>query len=111
VFALRSILAEMAKTRLDLLLVARGLAPTREKAQGMILAGQVRTGDGEWTIGDGRPGPTTRRLRDTLLGLQEGRADDPFGWRVPVAASVQPSLLADGPLRVLDEHPAAGTCG
>ncbi|HEV2064438.1 MAG TPA: TlyA family RNA methyltransferase, partial [Thermoanaerobaculia bacterium] len=31
----------MAKTRLDLLLVARGLAPTREKAQAMILAGLV----------------------------------------------------------------------
>ncbi len=29
------------KTRLDLLLVARGLAPTREKAQAMILAGLV----------------------------------------------------------------------
>jgi 23S rRNA (cytidine1920-2'-O)/16S rRNA (cytidine1409-2'-O)-methyltransferase len=31
----------LAKTRLDLLLVARGLAPTREKAQAMILAGRV----------------------------------------------------------------------
>jgi 23S rRNA (cytidine1920-2'-O)/16S rRNA (cytidine1409-2'-O)-methyltransferase len=30
-----------SKTRLDLLLVARGLAPTREKAQAMILAGLV----------------------------------------------------------------------
>ena len=29
------------KSRLDLLLVARGLAPTREKAQAMILAGSV----------------------------------------------------------------------
>jgi 23S rRNA (cytidine1920-2'-O)/16S rRNA (cytidine1409-2'-O)-methyltransferase len=31
----------MAKSRLDLLLVSRGLAPTREKAQAMILAGNV----------------------------------------------------------------------
>ncbi len=31
----------MPKTRLDLLLVARGLAPTREKAQAMILSGRV----------------------------------------------------------------------
>jgi 23S rRNA (cytidine1920-2'-O)/16S rRNA (cytidine1409-2'-O)-methyltransferase len=31
----------MPRHRLDLLLVARGLAPSREKAQGMILAGQV----------------------------------------------------------------------
>jgi len=29
------------RQRLDLLLVARGLAPTREKAQGLILAGLV----------------------------------------------------------------------
>ncbi|MEP6767444.1 MAG: TlyA family RNA methyltransferase [Acidobacteriota bacterium] len=31
----------MPKTRLDLLLVSRGLAPTREKAQAMVLAGLV----------------------------------------------------------------------
>ncbi|HLN79698.1 MAG TPA: TlyA family RNA methyltransferase [Thermoanaerobaculia bacterium] len=31
----------MPRTRLDLLLVARGLAPTREKAQAMILSGGV----------------------------------------------------------------------
>jgi 23S rRNA (cytidine1920-2'-O)/16S rRNA (cytidine1409-2'-O)-methyltransferase len=31
----------VAKTRLDLLLLSRGLAPTREKAQAMILAGLV----------------------------------------------------------------------
>src|SRR5258706_12773721 len=29
------------KSRLDVLLVARGLAPTREKAQAMILSGRV----------------------------------------------------------------------
>jgi len=32
------------KSRLDLLLVARGLAPTRERAQAMILAGRVEVG-------------------------------------------------------------------
>lgn len=32
----------MAKTRLDLLLVARGLAPTRERARALILAGDVQ---------------------------------------------------------------------
>ena len=37
----------MARTRLDLLLVARGLAPTRERARALILAGQVSV--------DGRP--------------------------------------------------------
>ncbi|ODS51912.1 MAG: hemolysin [Acidobacteria bacterium SCN 69-37] len=37
----------MAKTRLDLLLVTRGLAPTRERARALILAGHVTV--------DGRP--------------------------------------------------------
>jgi len=32
----------MSKTRLDLLLVSRGLAPSRAKAQALIMAGQVR---------------------------------------------------------------------
>jgi 23S rRNA (cytidine1920-2'-O)/16S rRNA (cytidine1409-2'-O)-methyltransferase len=30
------------RTRLDLLLVERGLAPSRERARALILAGQVR---------------------------------------------------------------------
>ena len=34
----------MPRLRLDRLLVARGLAPTREKAQAMILAGAVSVG-------------------------------------------------------------------
>ena len=34
-----------AKARLDLLLVERGLAPTRAKAQGLIMAGQVYVAD------------------------------------------------------------------
>ncbi|MGC8915684.1 MAG: TlyA family RNA methyltransferase [Thermoanaerobaculum sp.] len=34
----------MAKVRLDALLVQKGLAPTRQKAQGLILAGRVRVG-------------------------------------------------------------------
>ncbi|MDR3605871.1 MAG: TlyA family RNA methyltransferase [Oligoflexia bacterium] len=33
------------KTRIDVLLVERGLAPTRERAQSMIIAGQVLVGD------------------------------------------------------------------
>ena len=39
----------MAKKRLDVLLVERGLFPSREKAQGAILAGQVFIGDGRGT--------------------------------------------------------------
>jgi TlyA family rRNA methyltransferase/putative hemolysin len=37
----------MKKERADVLLVARGLAETRHKAQALIMAGQVRTGGGE----------------------------------------------------------------
>jgi branched-chain amino acid aminotransferase len=46
--------------------------------------GEVRDGDRTWTMGDGRTGPVTRRLRSSLLDLQEGRAPDPYGWRVPL---------------------------
>lgn len=42
--------------------------------------GQVRGADGGWTIGDGRPGPVTMRLREELLGIQYGRRADDFGW-------------------------------
>ena len=35
----------MAKKRVDLLLVERGLADTRQKAQAVIMAGQVYTGE------------------------------------------------------------------
>jgi len=35
----------MPKQRLDKLMVERGLAPSREKAQALIMAGQVVVGD------------------------------------------------------------------
>lgn len=35
-------------------------------------------------IGSGEPGPVTVDLRRRLLDVQQGRAEDPFGWRVPV---------------------------
>ncbi|MGW0434053.1 branched-chain amino acid aminotransferase [Micromonospora sp. NPDC003197] len=42
--------------------------------------GQVRFPDGEFTIGDGAEGESTRRLRQTLVDIQRGRAADPHGW-------------------------------
>ncbi|MGC5310384.1 branched-chain amino acid aminotransferase [Micromonospora zamorensis] len=42
--------------------------------------GRVRGASDEWTIGDGRPGPVTMRLRDELLGIQYGRIPDDLGW-------------------------------
>jgi len=42
--------------------------------------GRVRGANDDWTIGDGRPGPVTLRLRDELLGIQYGRIPDDLGW-------------------------------
>lgn len=36
-------------------------------------------------VGDGQPGANTLRLREALTDIQLGRADDPYGWRTPVA--------------------------
>lgn len=44
----------------------------------------VKSHRGEWTIGDGQPGEVTGRLRESLLALQSGRADDPHGWMYPL---------------------------
>jgi branched-chain amino acid aminotransferase len=42
--------------------------------------GHVKSAAGDWTVGDGRPGPITMQLRKALLDLQTGRAADPHGW-------------------------------
>jgi len=42
--------------------------------------GEIRGLEGEWTIGDGQPGPVTMRLREHLLGIQFGALPDPYGW-------------------------------
>ena len=36
------------------------------------------------TVGDGRPGPNTMKLRQALVDIQVGAAPDPFAWRTPV---------------------------
>ena len=46
--------------------------------------GSVRSATGEWTVGDGTPGPVTMRLREHLLGLQTGQVDDTHGWMHPL---------------------------
>jgi 23S rRNA (cytidine1920-2'-O)/16S rRNA (cytidine1409-2'-O)-methyltransferase len=45
-----------ARVRLDALLVDRGLAETRSKAQALVLAGKVRVGDGDRARRDHKPG-------------------------------------------------------
>ncbi|OKK14745.1 branched-chain amino acid aminotransferase [Streptomyces sp. CB00455] len=42
--------------------------------------GFVRSADGEWSIGGGRPGPVAARLHAELTGMQTGVRPDPFGW-------------------------------
>ncbi|GAA3852884.1 branched-chain amino acid aminotransferase [Streptomyces sedi] len=42
--------------------------------------GSVRSAEGDWTVGDGQPGPITQRLRAELLGIQTGQRPDPYGW-------------------------------
>ncbi|HEX4905721.1 MAG TPA: branched-chain amino acid aminotransferase [Acidimicrobiales bacterium] len=45
--------------------------------------GTLTTATGSATMGDGTPGPITLRLREALVAIQEGRADDAFGWTSP----------------------------
>jgi branched-chain amino acid aminotransferase len=42
--------------------------------------GSVKAVSGEWTVGDGEPGPVTVRLRKALLDIQLGDAPDRHGW-------------------------------
>jgi branched-chain amino acid aminotransferase len=42
--------------------------------------GRVKSADGEFTIGDGSPGPVTLRLREELVALQYGTRPDTHGW-------------------------------
>ncbi len=42
--------------------------------------GGVRFPDGEFLIGGGEPGQVTMALRQKLVDIQRGRAEDPHGW-------------------------------
>jgi branched-chain amino acid aminotransferase len=42
--------------------------------------GAVRSADTEWTIGDSGAGPVTTRLREELVGIQQGTRPDRYGW-------------------------------
>lgn len=42
--------------------------------------GTVKCADGEWTQGDGAPGEVTLKLRERLLDIQRGIAEDTHGW-------------------------------
>jgi branched-chain amino acid aminotransferase len=42
--------------------------------------GRVRSVEGEIVMGDGGSGAATMKLRQQLVDIQRGRADDPHGW-------------------------------
>lgn len=46
--------------------------------------GKLRYKDDVMVIGDGKIGPLSQKLYDTLTGIQWGKLDDPLGWRVEV---------------------------
>ena len=42
--------------------------------------GAVKSARGAWTVGDGRPGAVSMRLRQALVDIQRGAAPDRHGW-------------------------------
>ena len=46
--------------------------------------GKLRYKDDVMVIGDGNIGPVSQKLYDSLTGIQWGKLDDPFGWRIEV---------------------------
>jgi branched-chain amino acid aminotransferase len=50
--------------------------------------GAVKSARGAWTIGDGKPGELTMRLRQALVDIQRGAAADPHGWMHRPAARI-----------------------
>ena len=70
------------KSRLDTLLVARGLAPTRAKAQALVLAGLVEV--------DGRPAAKAGQAFDEDVGIRVAGPEHPYVSRggVKLAAAL-----------------------
>ncbi|MET7419359.1 branched-chain amino acid aminotransferase [Dactylosporangium sp. NPDC005555] len=59
------------------------LRETFASGTGVVISsiGTARTADGEFTIAGAVEGPFTTKIRDTLVGIQRGTVEDPFGWR------------------------------
>ena len=62
--------ATSRRTRLDLLLVERGLATTRARAQALVMAGQVRVGEGDRARSDLKAGDLV--ANDASIAVSEG---------------------------------------
>jgi branched-chain amino acid aminotransferase len=50
--------------------------------------GAVKSARASWTVGDGKPGDITMRLRKSLVDIQHGAAADPHHWMHPLARIV-----------------------
>ena len=61
--------AKRPRIRLDQLLVERGLAESRTRAQALVLAGKVRVGEGDGARRDRKPGDLIRP--ETTISLEE----------------------------------------
>jgi len=46
--------------------------------------GKLRYMDDVFEIGGGNIGPVTQKLYDAITGIQWGKTEDPFGWRITV---------------------------
>lgn len=64
-------------------------------AGGLVAVGSFYHPDvGEITVGDGKMGPVTERLRLELLGIQNGTRPDRFGWLKEVKPIVEEEGIA-----------------
>lgn len=91
-----------SKRRLDLLLVERGLAPTREKAQALILAGLVEV--------DGRPGAKAGASFDESAEIAVAGPPHPYVSRggVKLAAALDHFAIDPAGLACLDVGASTG---
>jgi len=91
-----------SKRRLDLLLVERGLAPTREKAQALILAGLVEV--------DGRPGAKAGASYDEAVEIAVAGPPHPYVSRggVKLAAALDHFGIDPAGLVCLDVGASTG---
>lgn len=107
----------MAKTRLDKLLVERGLVESRERAQALILAGQVVVGEhvadkAGWMVDEA----VELRLKGEVLpyvsrgGLKLVHALDHFGLEVAGLRALDVGASTGGFTDVLLQRGAAAVC-
>ncbi len=64
--------------------VRHGEAALSGTAAVLAGVGTLVRGGSEHPVGDGQVGPETRRLREALVALQQGLAEDRHGWLTPV---------------------------